>query len=129
MIYRIIGDTAMIVHAAFILYMAVGGFLAWKWPRTVWIHIGCALYGLSISVVGWICPLTYVENWGRENAGLSGLAEGGFIDHYLTGVIYPADHLVTVQVGVGVVVVLSWVGLAVLTLRRRRAKAESPSST
>jgi drug/metabolite transporter superfamily protein YnfA len=127
MIYRIIGDTAMVVHAAFILYMAIGGFLAWRWPRTFWIHLGCALYGLSISVVGWICPLTHVENWGRENAGQNGLSDEGFIDHYLTGVIYPADHLVTVQAGVGAVVVLSWAGLAALTLRRRRTRARTPA--
>ncbi|PDP86247.1 hypothetical protein CQJ94_17775 [Glycomyces fuscus] len=123
MLYRIIGDTAMVIHLAFILYMALGGLLAWKWPRTFWIHLGCALYGLGISVVGWPCPLTHVENWGRERAGQTGLTEEGFIDHYLTGVIYPAEHLVTVQVGVGVVVVLTWIGLAVLTLRRRRTKA------
>ncbi|MGW5875904.1 DUF2784 domain-containing protein [Nocardiopsis terrae] len=127
MIYRIIGDTAMIIHAAFILYVAIGGLLAWKWPRTFWIHLGCALYGLSISVVGWTCPLTHVENWGRERAGQAGLSNEGFIDHYLTGVIYPADHLVTVQLGVGAVVVLSWAGLALLTLRRRRTKHPDPA--
>ncbi|GHC88100.1 hypothetical protein GCM10007079_32800 [Nocardiopsis terrae] len=127
MIYRIIGDTAMIIHAAFILYVAIGGLLAWRWPRTFRIHLGCALYGLSISVVGWICPLTHVENWGRERAGQAGLSNEGFIDHYLTGVIYPADHLVTVQLGVGAVVVLSWAGLALLTLRRRRAKHPDPA--
>ncbi|KOX07220.1 DUF2784 domain-containing protein [Nocardiopsis sp. NRRL B-16309] len=127
MLYRIIGEAAMVAHAAFILYMAIGGFLAWKWPRTFWIHLGCALYGLSISVVGWICPLTHVENWGRERAGQAGLPDEGFIDHYLTGVIYPQEHLVTVQAGVGAVVIASWTGLALLTLRRRRARDHAPA--
>ncbi|MDT0330490.1 DUF2784 domain-containing protein [Nocardiopsis lambiniae] len=127
MVYRLIGDAAMLFHFAFILYIAVGGFIAWRWPRTFWIHLGVALYGLAISIVGWTCPLTHVENWGRENAGQAGLAEEGFIDHYLTGVIYPADDLRLVQTGVGVVVVLSWIVLAVLT--RRRARAESTTAT
>ncbi|MFL1445431.1 DUF2784 domain-containing protein, partial [Nocardiopsis protaetiae] len=124
MIYRIIGDAAMLFHFTFILYIAIGGLLAWKWPRTIWAHLAVAVYGLSISIFAWTCPLTHVENWGRENAGQAGLAEAGFIDHYLTGVIYPADNLREVQAGVGVLVVLSWIGLAVLTaVRRRRARA------
>ncbi|CAL9398936.1 hypothetical protein SUDANB121_01431 [Nocardiopsis dassonvillei] len=123
MVYRIIGDAAMLFHFTFILYIALGGFLAWKWPRTLWAHLAVAVYGLSISIFAWTCPLTYVENWGRRNAGQAGLTEEGFIDHYLTGVIYPADSLREVQVGVGVVVVLSWIGLAVLTALRRTRQA------
>ncbi|MGW9346827.1 DUF2784 domain-containing protein [Nocardiopsis flavescens] len=121
MAYRIIGDAAMLAHFAFILYIAVGGLLAWKWPRTFWAHLAVAAYGLSISVFAWTCPLTHVENWGRVNAGRAGLAQEGFIDHYLTGVIYPADGLREVQAGVGALVVLSWIGLALVT-RRRRAR-------
>ncbi|MFV2197886.1 DUF2784 domain-containing protein [Nocardiopsis sp. LOL_012] len=124
MIYHIVGEAAMALHMAFILYVALGGFLAWKWPRTFWLHLCVALYGLAISIVGWICPLTYVENWGRLRAGQEGLDQEGFIAHYLTGVIYPEDQLVAVQVGVGAVVALSWAGLAVLVLRRRRAAAQ-----
>lgn len=119
MIYRIIGDAAMLFHFAFILYIAIGGFIAWKWPRTIWAHLAVAIYGLSISIFAWTCPLTHIENWGRRNAGQAGLAEEGFIDHYLTGVIYPADNLREVQIGVGVIVVLSWTGLALLTRHRR----------
>ncbi|MGQ4267550.1 DUF2784 domain-containing protein [Nocardiopsis changdeensis] len=123
MAYRIIGDAAMLLHFAFILYIALGGFLAWKWPRTLWAHLAVAAYGLAISVFAWTCPLTLVENWGRENAGRAGLAEEGFIDHYLTGVIYPAEALREAQAAVGALVVLSWAGHAVLTARRRRARA------
>ncbi|WP_159942203.1 MULTISPECIES: DUF2784 domain-containing protein [unclassified Nocardiopsis] len=129
MLYRLIGDTAMVIHLAFVLYVALGGFLAWKWPRTFRAHLGCALYGLAISVIGWTCPLTRVETWGRTRAGQAGLPDEGFIDHYLTGVVYPADHLVTVQVGVGAVIVLSWIGLALLTLRRRRTPPTPPDRT
>ena len=129
MAYRIIGEAAMLLHFAFILYVAVGGFLAWKWPRTIWAHTAVAVYGLSISIFAWTCPLTRIENWGRENAGQAGLTEAGFIDHYLTGVIYPADNLREVQAGVGVVVVLSWIGLALLTARRRRPGAAAADDT
>ncbi|MFD6953437.1 hypothetical protein A6A08_09925 [Nocardiopsis sp. TSRI0078] len=123
MTYRLIADAAMVVHLAFLAYVALGGLLAWRWPRTFWIHLGCALYGLGITVIGWPCPLTHVENRARRRAGQAGLPEEGFIDHYLTGIVYPAEHLLTVQLAVAVVVLASWAGLALLTRRRKHHTA------
>lgn len=126
MVFRVIGDVAMVVHFLFLAYVVIGGFIAWYWPRSIWLHLGCALYGLAVTVVGWVCPLTVVENWARQRAGQAGLTETGFIDHYLTGIIYPVDHLVSIQFAAGVVVALSWVGYLFL-LWRRRAAARTPA--
>ncbi|MDS1269338.1 DUF2784 domain-containing protein [Lipingzhangella sp. LS1_29] len=123
MIYRVLGEAAMLVHFAFLLYVVFGGFLTWKWPRMVLVHVPIALYGLAIAIVGWTCPLTYVENWGREQAGQSGMEGTGFIEHYLAGIIYPEGHLRTLQAVAGVVVLLSYLGAAVVwrrSARRRR---------
>lgn len=117
MAYRFIADLAMVLHFAFLAYLVSGGFLAWRWPRTIWAHLATAGYGFFNVVIGWPCPLTHVENWGRERAGDAALPASGFIDHYLTGVIYPAEHLRSVQLAVAVLVVTSWVGY--LVLRRR----------
>ncbi|WP_150245771.1 DUF2784 domain-containing protein [Nocardiopsis quinghaiensis] len=123
MIYRLIADTAMVVHLVFLVYVALGGFPAWRWPRLIWPHIVCALYGLGITVIGWPCPLTHVEDWARRRAGQAGLPEGGFIDHYLTGIVYPAEHLLTVQLAVAAVVLVSWAGHIHLARRRRHHTA------
>ncbi|MFW6639852.1 DUF2784 domain-containing protein [Nocardiopsis algeriensis] len=125
MVYRLIGDTALVLHLAFLAYVALGGFLAWYRPAAFWPHLACALYGLGITVIGWTCPLTTVENWARVNAGQAGLPPGGFIDHYLTGVVYPAEHLVAIQVAVGAVIALSWLGLALRLSRHRSARKDS----
>lgn len=124
MIYRLIGEGAMVLHMAFLVYVAVGGFLAWKWPRAFWPHLACALYGLGVTVIGWVCPLTRIENWGREQAGQTGLPSDGFIEHYLTGVIYPTEHLLTAQLLVALSVAVSWTGCLLLYRRRRRAPSE-----
>lgn len=126
--YRLIADTAMVLHAAFLAYMVVGGFIAWKWRWTFFPHLATAAYGLGIATVGWACPLTHVENWGREQAGREALPPSGFIDHYLTGVIYPAEHLVTAQLAVAACVIVSWAGLAVLHRRERRAGSAEVSA-
>ncbi|MCY9782983.1 DUF2784 domain-containing protein [Nocardiopsis sp. EMB25] len=120
MLYRLIGDAAMVTHLAFLLYVALGGFLTWRWPRTLWIHAPVALYALGITLIGWACPLTHVENWARARAGQTGLPGASFVDHYLTGVVYPEEHLRTVQLAVAAAVLISWIGLAAFAYRGRR---------
>jgi Protein of Unknown function (DUF2784) len=116
--YRVVGDAAMLAHFMFLAYLVVGGFLAWRWPWTIWAHVAVALYGLFNVLVGWPCPLTHVENWGRARAGEATLPGTGFIDHYIAGVVYPQEREVVVQVLVAAVVLASWIGFA---LRRRQA--------
>jgi hypothetical protein len=127
MAYRLIGDTAMVLHLLFLAYVTLGGFLAWRWPRTIWPHLACALYGLGVTVIGWQCPLTALENWGRENAGQAGLPATGFIDHYLTGVIYPSQHLLTVQLAVAATIAASWAGHLIHHRRRKHHTASNPA--
>ncbi len=119
--YRLIADTAMVLHFAFLGYLLAGGFLAWRWRRTIWIHVAVAIWGAGSVLIGYDCPLTHVENWARERAGEVTLPPSGFIDHYLTGVVYPQQHETLVQLGVAVVVAISWAGYAV---RARAAHAD-----
>ncbi|MDA8369849.1 MAG: DUF2784 domain-containing protein [Nocardiopsaceae bacterium] len=110
--YALIGEAAMLLHFAFLAYVAVGGFLAWRWPTAFWPHLACAAYGLGIVAIGWDCPLTHVEDWARIRAGEEGLPEEGFISHYLTGVVYPERHLAGIRIAVAAVIALSWAGAA-----------------
>lgn len=77
------------LHFAFILFALFGAALLVHWPRLVWLHLGALGWGTWIELSGDICPLTPLEMHYREAAGHQGYA-GGFIDHYLTPVIYPA---------------------------------------
>ncbi|WP_017591260.1 DUF2784 domain-containing protein [Nocardiopsis potens] len=119
--YRLLAEAAMVLHFAFLGYVVAGGFLAWRWPAALWPHAAAACYGLGIIVIGWDCPLTHVEQWARLRAGESGLPPGGFVDHYLTGVVYPEAHLMEVRLAAAAVVLFSWAGAPVLARRRRRA--------
>ncbi|MEV4010338.1 DUF2784 domain-containing protein [Nonomuraea angiospora] len=110
MMYRIIADAAMVVHFAFLAYLAVGGFLAWRWRRTIWAHLAVVGWGLISIVTGVECPLSVIEDWGRRSAGLAGLPAGGFIDNYIEGVIYPEQYTNLVRLGVAVLVLFSYIG-------------------
>ena len=64
-----------------------------------------ALYAAAIEIVGWVCPLTPLENHFRAAAGQSGY-DGGFIEHYLWPLIYPAGLTPAHQLGLACALLL-----------------------
>jgi hypothetical protein len=100
------------VHFAFVGYLVIGGFLAWRWPRTIALHVPVVLWGVGSIAFGFPCPLTDLERWARAGAGMRPLSPDGFIAHYITGVLYPAGFAVEVQVLVFTAVLASWIVLA-----------------
>ena len=100
MIYQLLATTVVLTHVAFVLFVILGGLLVPRWPRIVWVHVPAAMWGVILEVVDLGCPLTPVENWLRAKAGDAGYA-GGFIDHYLLPVLYPAPLTRTVQLALG----------------------------
>ncbi|SAI40212.1 Protein of Uncharacterised function (DUF2784) [Bordetella ansorpii] len=118
--YRLLADLTLAVHAAFILFVALGGLLALRWPRVAWLHLPAAAWGAGIMFLGAICPLTYLENHFRVLAGQQGYPDG-FIAHYLLGFVYPQGITRSVQAVLGALVVAgNAVVYAVLWRRRRR---------
>lgn len=106
-------------HFAFLVYLPIGGFLALRWRRSLWLHVAAVLWAAaSVSVNLW-CPLTALEDWARRGAGMAPLGSAGFIDHYITGVIYPDGAERYVQAAVFTAVAVSWLGCAAAARRRR----------
>lgn len=106
----VIAGAVMAVHFAFLVYVAAGGFLAWRWPRWIVPHLAAAAWGLASVSVGLACPLTRLENHFRQRARRATLDRGGFIDHYLEGVVYPERYTVALWAAAGALVLASWVG-------------------
>jgi hypothetical protein len=42
--YRVLADAVALLHLAFVLFVAVGGLLALRWPRLAWLHVPCAVW-------------------------------------------------------------------------------------
>ncbi|MEV0644223.1 DUF2784 domain-containing protein [Phytomonospora sp. NPDC050363] len=123
--YRIAGQAVMLLHFAVLLYLAFGGFLAWRWPKAWFGHLAMVCWGLLAVVYPVVCPLTHLENEARAKAGQSGLEPGGFIDTYIEDVIYPEERTVLVRWLVVAVVAFSWAGTLYFIRRRRRARASA----
>ena len=105
MIYRLLADCVVLLHAAFVAFVMLGGFLAWRWRAVVWAHVPAALWGAAIEYGGWVCPLTPLENALRARAGLEGY-RGGFVEHYVIPLLYPAGLTRPAQTVLGTVVVV-----------------------
>jgi hypothetical protein len=71
---------------------AVGGFLACRFRWVIVLHLAAACWASVSVLVGAQCPLTGWEDELRRLGRGQGLPDG-FIDTYLTGVVYPNEHL------------------------------------
>ncbi len=113
-------DIVVLLHLAFILFVAAGGLLVLRWPRLAWMHVPAIIWGALIEFAGWICPLTPLENRLRAAAGEAAYA-GGFIDRYIMPIVYPAGLTRGMQLGLGVAVIaVNLVIYGRLVIRRKR---------
>ncbi len=103
--YRVAADFVVLVHLAFVAFVVLGGVLAFRWPRTRWIHLPAAFWGVLIEWTGGVCPLTPLEVALRRRGGEAGYA-GGFVEHYVLPLLYPSALTRPVQVALGAAVVL-----------------------
>ncbi|MHC2144511.1 DUF2784 domain-containing protein [Pseudomonas sp. 210_17 TE3656] len=105
MLYRLSADGLVLFHLLFILFVLFGGLLVLKWRGVLWWHLPAVCWGIAVEFFHLFCPLTDWENHLRQAAGQAGY-EGGFIEHYILPVIYPAGLTPGIQVLLGSVVVL-----------------------
>ena len=116
---RVLADLVVVLHGAFIVFVVAGGLLVlcWRWAPAL--HLPAALWGVFVELTGRACPLTPLENSLRRAAGDAGYA-GGFIEHYLLPVIYPAALTPRVQLVLAAGVVVANALVYAVVWRRRR---------
>jgi hypothetical protein len=119
LIYRALADLVLVVHLLFVLFVVLGGVLVLRWPAVAWLHIPAALWGVLIEYSGWICPLTPLENSLRVRGGEAGYS-GGFIQHYIQPLLYPAGLTRGTQIVLGSLALLLNLGAYAILLMRKR---------
>lgn len=117
--WTLLADLVLVLHLAFVLFVVLGGLLVRRWPGVAWLHLPAVAWGAAIEFGGWICPLTPLEVALRHRGGEAGYA-GGFVEHYVTAVLYPDGLTRTVQVVLGVVVIAINGAVYLRLLTRRR---------
>lgn len=87
-LYLRAAEAVMALHLAFVGFVVIGGFLSLRYPRLPWLHLPAAAWAILLSLFGWVCPLTPLENRLLAEAGAE-TYESGFLARYLRGVLYP----------------------------------------
>ena len=123
MTYRLLADLVLIVHAAFVAFVVFGALLMLKWRKVIWIHLPAVTWGVLVEFAGIICPLTPLEVGLRRLGGEAGY-EGGFIDHYLTALLYPTGLTREIQIAFGIAAVLLNATIYGWLLARRRSRRQ-----
>lgn len=124
MLFSFLAGATVILHALFVLFVVLGGFLVLRWRRLAWLHVPAAIWGVVIELAGWICPLTPLENYFRARAGEAAY-RGGFVEHYVMPVLYPVGLTERTQLALAAVVIIVNAVAYGLVLRRKRG----PSAT
>jgi len=122
--YALLADIVLTLHVAVVAFV-VGGLVlvlagnlrGWRWVNTLWFRLA-HLVAIGVVVaetwLGMLCPLTTLEMWLRERAGVAGVTGygGGFIEHWLQRVLYYEAPWWVFAVGYslfGLLVVAAWI--------------------
>ena len=103
---RLLADAVVLLHFAFIAFVLAGSALVLWRPWWAALHLPAVAWGAYTEFTATVCPLTPLENALRRSAGVAGY-DGGFVDHYLIPLIYPAGLTPGLQV---------WLGLALIAI-------------
>ncbi|MDP2450319.1 MAG: DUF2784 domain-containing protein [Polaromonas sp.] len=119
--YALLADIVLTLHVAVVAFV-VGGLVlvlagnlrGWRWVNALWFRLAhLAAIGAVVAEtwLGMLCPLTTLEMWLREQAGVAGYG-GGFIEHWLQRVLYYEAPWWVFAVGYslfGLLVVATWI--------------------
>lgn len=119
--YPLLADIVLTLHVAVVAFV-VGGLVlvlagnlrGWHWVNALWFRLAhLAAIGAVVAEtwLGMLCPLTTLEMWLREQAGVAGYG-GGFIEHWLQRVLYYEAPWWVFAVGYslfGLLVVAAWI--------------------
>ena len=119
MSYRIAADMIVVLHFAFVVFTVLGGLLVLKRRRWVWLHVPAFIWAALVMFTGWICPLTPLEIWLRQQ-GDEAAYHTSFIEHYILPLLYPAEPTRELQVFLGMLVLVINLAIYGWLWRKRR---------
>ena len=118
----LLADAVLVVHGLFVVWAVFGVVAVWRWPRLAVLHLPALAWAVWIEATGGVCPLTPLEVWLRRAAGQEGYT-GGFIEHYLGGLIYPDGLTRSAQwLAAGALALVNGVVYALLITRVARSR-------
>ena len=88
------------IHSLWIVFIALGWIGVYYRPGIAYIHISGLAFALILNLMGWYCPLTYLENYLYNLGNIQMGYSGSFLLNYLERFIYPQLPEAYVRAGV-----------------------------
>ena len=95
--YKFAAELSIIIHFLFIVFVILGSILCFFKTKLIFLHLLSVSWGVYIELSGNVCPLTYLENWFLQKAGLVSYTEG-FISKYIFKIVYPSGLTERIQI-------------------------------
>lgn len=114
--YRL-ADLVVVIHFLFVLFVVFGALLLFWSKKVILLHLPAVVWGALVEFMGWICPLTPLENALRYEAGRE-IYLSGFIDNYIIPILYPDGLTRQIQIALGVLVIVFNLCLYRIVFRR-----------
>ena len=118
-VYRALATLALLLHVFFILWVVFGALVARSRPILAVLHIASLIWGV-VTELFVPCPLTLLENWLEQKAGIAPY-QGSFLLHYLDKLVYPDLPASLLTAAAVIVCVLNLAFYARLVWSKRRA--------
>jgi Protein of Unknown function (DUF2784) len=87
-LYSALATAVLFLHALFIVWVVFGAVVTRSRPILRWLHIVSLMWGILTELLPWPCPLTLLENWLEQKAGVEPY-QGDFLLHYMDKLVYP----------------------------------------
>lgn len=86
--YSMLASGVLALHLAFLLWVVFGACFTSSRVLLRWLHLASLAWALLVELLPWSCPLTVLENWLEQRAGVEPY-QGGFLLNYLDRIVYP----------------------------------------
>jgi hypothetical protein len=107
MFYRVAADSVVAIHLLWIIFIILGAIPGRKWWLIRQFHLASIIFSLMLQTFGWICPLTHLEVWLRQQQAIELGYTKGFIAHYLEKIIYLEVDPMNIMIGTCIVIIFS----------------------
>src|SRR6201982_2764581 len=87
-LYSALAPAVLFLPALFIVWVVFGALFTRSRPILRWLHIVSLIWGILTELLPWPCPLTLLEHWLEQKAGVEPY-QGGFLLHYMDKLVYP----------------------------------------
>jgi len=124
MFCKLAADAVVLIHFGFVVFVVAGGLLVFRWRWIALLHLPAVVWAVLLEFCGWLCPLTPLELSLRAASGEAGYS-GGFVEHYILPVLYPAELDRTLQIAMGslvLVINIAFYGWLLWRLKNRDRK-------